>query len=313
MLRHVLDKGVAKEGGVLRSILARCASAVCPVTWVNLLDKQTGEQPPVPLRETLKKALAHQLDDTALSQAHDVCLVVDPATTQALLWFKNDSLAKVAFALALTTSLSVASNAGTCKSQQGRVEKALKAVEALTAAAESLIIPDGAREEGNTDVIITTMMLTLDSGFYNDAHDQCNTFVFRPFIKSLSEQLNKAVAAIPSRYADIVQAGLEEALRNTFLKKQALVLAALIDELLGHSNFVKESKLITSCPSTAADEDTLRLWASAQEQLKVCLKFFGSCKIVNLVMNKLCAATSGGVKTSAHGKALMIKSSAWLV
>jgi hypothetical protein len=304
MLKHVLDDGAAKEGGVLRSILARCTSAVSPVTWVNLLDndKKTGE-----LRKTLKEALAHQLDEEAISQAHSVCLVVDPATTQALQWLKNDSVAKVAFALALTTSLSVAQSTMTCKSQQGRVEKALKAVEALKAAAESLIVPD----EGNIDVISGLQVHTQNAGFYTDANDQCNTFAFRPFIKSLGEQLNKAVTAIPPRYAEIVEAGLEEALRNTFLKKPSLMLAAQIDELLGHSDFIKESKVLTTCPSTAADNDVLRSWASAQDVLKACLKFFGTCKIVNLVMNKL--AAESGVKTSAHGKSLMIKSSAWLV
>lgn len=52
-------------------ILARCTSAVCPVTWAHLLNKEG-------LGDQLKDALSHQLDSTLRS------LVVDPATTTGL-------------------------------------------------------------------------------------------------------------------------------------------------------------------------------------------------------------------------------------
>ena len=54
-------------------ILARCTSAVCPVTWAHLLNKEG-------LGDQLKDALSHQLDSTVR------ILVVDPATTQPVQW-----------------------------------------------------------------------------------------------------------------------------------------------------------------------------------------------------------------------------------
>ena len=182
--------------------------------------------------------------------------------------------------------------ATTCKQQMPRAEKALLALAALQ---------DGEEVSEEPEDSIRA---------YKDAHSKCHEVTFRPFLSALSGQLAKAASQIPDSYPDIVQAGLEDSLRSTFMRESSINLAGQIDDLYGYSRFIKHSMMF-KCLATQVDADILKAWATAQEHLKVRLKFFVSCKVVSRILSKLYPST--GIRPSGHGKAMMIKTPAWLV
>ena len=170
------------------------------------------------MRQCLKAAVSHRLDESAFSAAHSFCLVVDQKTSRVVQWLHKDSLARSVFALAMHINHSPATSLTTCKQQMPRVEKALLAMAALQDAQELSEEPKD-----------STCELTRA---YNDAYSKCHEVLFRPFLAAVSGQLAKAASQIPDSYPDIVQAGLEDSLSSTFTRKKSVVLAGQIDELL---------------------------------------------------------------------------------